>query len=210
MPLGLLGTKVGMTQIYDNAGKIAPVTIIQLGPCPVLQVRTQQRDGYDAIQLGYAEQKPKLVNKALLGQFTKRGLKPFRVLHEVRVEDGSKFEIGQTFTVDLLKEVAWVDVMGTSKGKGFQGVMKRHNSKGGPNGHGSMFHRAPGSMGASSTPSRTLKARKLPGQMGNVRTTTQKLKVVAIDSEKGLLLLRGAVPGGKRAIVFINKSKKSK
>jgi large subunit ribosomal protein L3 len=206
----IIGTKVGMTQIFGEDGRMIPVTVIQAGPCQVIRTKTKASDGYDAIQLGYDEQRPKLVNKALLGQFTKRGLKPHRILHEVRVEDGSKFEVGQNFTVDLLREVAWVDVMGTSKGKGFQGVMKRHNSHGGPNGHGSMFHRAPGSMGASSTPSRTLKARKLPGQMGNVRSTMQKLKVVSIDSEKGLLLVRGAVPGGKRAIVFINKSKKSK
>ena len=204
----IIGTKIGMTQIFGEDGRMIPVTVIQAGPVQVIRTKTKASDGYDAIQLGYAEQKPKLVNKALLGQFTKRGLKPFRVLHEVRVEDGSKFEVGQTFKVDVLNDIAWVDITGTSKGKGFQGVMKRHNSKGGPNGHGSMFHRAPGSMGASSTPSRTLKARKLPGQMGNVRTTTQKLKVVSIDVEKDLILVRGAVPGGKRGIVFINKSKK--
>jgi len=204
----IIGTKIGMTQIFGEDGRWIPVTVIQAGPVQVIRTKTKASDGYDAIQLGYAEQKPKLVNKALLGQFTKRGLKPFRVLHEVRVEDGSKFEVGQTFKVDVLNDIAWVDITGTSKGKGFQGVMKRHNSKGGPNGHGSMFHRAPGSMGASSTPSRTLKARKLPGQMGNVRSTMQKLKVVSIDVEKDLILVRGAVPGGKRGIVFINKSKK--
>jgi large subunit ribosomal protein L3 len=205
----IIGTKIGMTQIFGEDGRMIPVTVIQAGPVQVIRTKTKASDGYDAIQLGYAEQKPKLVNKALLGQFTKRGLKPFRVLHEVRVDDGSKFQVGQTFKVDVLNDIAWVDVTGTSKGKGFQGVMKRHNSHGGPNGHGSMFHRAPGSMGASSTPSRTLKARKLPGQMGNVRSTMQKLKVVAIDVEKDLILVRGAVPGGKRSIVFINKSKKS-
>jgi large subunit ribosomal protein L3 len=204
----IIGTKIGMTQIFGEDGRMIPVTVIQAGPVQVIRTKTKASDGYDAIQLGYAEQKPKLVNKALLGQFTKRGLKPFRVLHEVRVEDGSKFEVGQTFKVDVLNDTPWVDITGTSKGKGFQGVMKRHNSHGGPNGHGSMFHRAPGSMGASSTPSRTLKARKLPGQMGNVRSTMQKLKVVAIDVEKDLILVRGAVPGGKRGIVFINKSKK--
>jgi large subunit ribosomal protein L3 len=199
-----------MTQIFGEDGRMIPVTVIQAGPCQVIRTKTKASDGYDAIQLGYDEQRPKLVNKALLGQFTKRGLKPHRVLHEVRVDDGAKFQVGQTFTVDLLKEVAWVDVMGTSKGKGFQGVMKRHHSSGGKNTHGSMFHRAPGSMGASSKPSRTLKARVLPGQMGNERSTMQKLKVVSVDAEKSLLLVRGAVPGGKRAIVFISKSKKAK
>lgn len=205
----IIGTKIGMTQIFGEDGRMIPVTVIQAGPVQVIRAKTKASDGYDAIQLGYDEQRPKLVNKPLLGQFTKRGLKPHRVLHEVRVADGTQFQVGQTFNVDVLKEVAWVDVMGTSKGKGFQGVMKRHNSKGGKNTHGSMFHRAPGSMGASSTPSRTLKNRVLPGQMGNERTTVQKLKVVAVDSEKGLLLLRGAVPGGKRAVVFVTKSKKS-
>lgn len=207
---GIIGKKIGMTQIFSDDGRLVPVTVIQAGPCQVVRSKTRDKDGYDAVQLGFEEKKPKLVNKPDLGQFTKRGLKPFRVLREFRVEDGSQFQVGQTITVDALKDLIWVDVVGQSKGKGFQGVMKRHNSHGGPNGHGSMFHRAPGSMGASSNPSRTLKNRKLPGHMGDARVTMQKLKIVAIDAEKDLILVRGAVPGGKRSIVLINKSKKAK
>ena len=206
---GLIGKKIGMTQIFGEDGRLIPVTVIQAGPCTVVRSKTKDKDGYDAVMLGFEEKKPKLVNKPDLGQFTKRGLKPFRILREFRVADGGQFQVGQEIKADLLTGLTWVDVVGTSKGKGFQGVMKRHNARGGPGGHGSMFHRAPGSMGASSRPSRTLKNRKLPGHMGDVRVTAQRLKLVAVDMENNLILIRGSVPGGKRGIVLVKKSKKA-
>jgi large subunit ribosomal protein L3 len=205
----ILGKKIGMTQVFGEDGRMIPVTVIQAGPCQVVRTKDKAKDGYDAVQLGFEERKPKLVNKADLGQFTKRGLKPFHYTKEVRVEDASQYQVGQEIKLDILKDLTWVDVIGTSKGKGFQGVMKRHNSSGGKNTHGSMFHRAPGSMGASSRPSRTLKNRVLPGHMGDERVTAQKLKLVAVDLENNLVLVRGAVPGGKRGIVMIKKSKKA-
>jgi large subunit ribosomal protein L3 len=206
---GLIGKKIGMTQVFSEDGRLVPVTVIEAGPCVVIRSKTKAKDGYDAVQLGFEEKKPKLVNKPDLGQFTKRGLKPFKMLKEFRVADGGAFQVGQEIKADILKDFAWVDVVGTSKGKGFQGVMKRHNASGGPGGHGSMFHRAPGSMGASSRPSRTLKNRLLPGHMGDVQVTAQRLKLVAVDSENNLVLIRGSVPGGKRGIVLIKKSKKA-
>jgi large subunit ribosomal protein L3 len=205
----ILGKKIGMTQIFGEDGRMIPVTVIQAGPCQVVRTKDKAKDGYEAVQIGFEDRKPKLVNKPELGQFTKRGLKPFHYLKEVRVEDASQYQVGQEIKLDVLKDLTWVDVIGTSKGKGFQGVMKRHNSHGGPNSHGSMFHRAPGSMGASSLPSRTLKNRVLPGHMGDARVTAQKLKLVAVDLENNLVLVRGAVPGGKRGIVMIKKSKKA-
>lgn len=205
----ILGKKIGMTQVFGDDGRMVPVTVIQAGPCTVVRSKTKDKDGYDAVQLGFEERRPKLVNKPELGQFTKRGLKPFHHLKEVRVEDAAQYQVGQEIKADVLNGLDWVDVIGTSKGKGFQGVMKRHNSKGGRNTHGSMFHRAPGSMGASSTPSRTLKNRVLPGHMGDERVTAQKLKLVAVDLDNNLVLVRGAVPGGKRGIVMITKSKKA-
>lgn len=206
---GILGKKIGMTQIFGPDGRMIPVTVVEAGPCQVVRTRTKEKDGYDAVLLGFGEIKPKLVNKPDLGQFTKRGLKPFRTLREFRVKDGNQYQVGQEVGTEILKDFAWVDVVGTSKGKGFQGVMKRHNSKGGKNTHGSMFHRAPGSMGASSQPSRTLKNRVLPGHMGDERVTTQRLKLVSVDLENHLVLIRGAVPGGKRGIVMILKSKRA-
>ena len=206
---GLIGKKIGMTQVFGEDGRLVPVTVIQAGPCVVVRSKTKAKDGYEAVQLGFEEKKPKLVNKPDLGQFTKRGLKPLSHLREFRVDDASQFQVGQQIKADVLKDLAWVDVIGTSKGKGFQGVMKRHNSRGGPNTHGAMFHRAPGSMGASARPSRTLKNRVLPGHMGDARVTIQRLKLVGVDAENDLILIRGSVPGGKRGIVLIQKSKKA-
>jgi large subunit ribosomal protein L3 len=206
---GIIGKKLGMTQIFLDDGKWVPVTVIQAGPCKVIRAKNKSVDGYEAVQLGFEEINPKRVHKPLLGQFTKRSLKPYRVLSEFRVEDSSQYAVGQDITVESLKDLQWVDVAGVSKGKGFQGVMKRHNFSGGKNTHGSMHHRQPGSMGASSRPSRVFKNQRLAGHMGDAVMTVQKLKVVAVDSENNLMLLRGAVPGGKRAIVFIKKSKKA-
>ncbi|MES2201576.1 MAG: 50S ribosomal protein L3 [candidate division FCPU426 bacterium] len=206
---GIIGKKIGMTQIFLEDGKWIPVTVIQAGPCKVVRAKSKSTDGYEAVQLGFEEVNPKRVAKPLLGQFTKRSLKPYRVLSEFRVTDSSQYTIGQDITVDSIKDLQWVDVSGTSIGKGFQGVFKRHNFHGGANTHGSMHHRQPGSMGASSRPSRVFKNHKLAGHMGDAACTCQKLKVVSVDTENNLLLVRGAVPGGKRAIVFIKKSKKA-
>jgi large subunit ribosomal protein L3 len=208
--LGIIGKKVGMTQVFSKEGKWVPVTVLQAGPCKVTQVKTADKDGYAALQLGYEEQKPRRVVKPLLGHFTKNGLKPAKTVREFRVEDPTIFQVGQDITLDILKDVKWVDIQGVSKGKGFQGVVRRHNFKGGRGSHGSMFHRAPGSIGASSDPSRVLKGLRMPGHMGDATTTAKKLLVVDVDAEKNLLLVRGSVPGGKRGYVIIRKSKKEK
>ncbi len=202
----ILGRKVGMTQIFDETGKIIPVTVVAAEPCTVVQVKTKEKDGYAAVQVGLEDQKPQRLTKPVLGQFTKRNLGPKRVLKEIRLDDEAQMKVGQTFGVEVLDQVKWVDVSGTSKGKGFQGVMKRHNFSGGRNTHGSMFHRAPGSIGASSQPSRVLKGMRFPGQMGNVETTAIKLKLVKVDKEKNLLLIKGAIPGANRELVLIRKS----
>lgn len=204
----ILGRKLGMTHIFDEAGHVVPVTVVQAGPCTVVQVKTAERDGYAAVQLGWDEQKPQRLTKPMLGQFTKRNLKPSRILREVRLDGAETFSVGQTLGADVLEGVKWVDVSGISKGKGFQGVMKRHKAAGGRNSHGSMFHRAPGSIGASSDPSRVLKGLHMPGQMGNAKVTAIKLKLVKVDSKKNLLLIRGAVPGARRELVLIRASKR--
>lgn len=202
----ILGRKVGMTQIFDETGKIIPVTVVAAEPCTVVRVKTMEKDGYTAVQVGMEEQKPQRLTKPVLGQFTKRNLAPKRILKEIRLEDEETFEVGQTFGVEVLEQTQWVDVSGTSKGKGFQGVMKRHHFSGGRNTHGSMFHRAPGSIGASSQPSRVLKGMRFPGQMGNAKTTAIKLKLVKVDKENNLLLIKGSIPGANRELVVIRKS----
>lgn len=202
----ILGRKVGMTQIFDELGKVIPVTVVAAGPCTVVQVKTLEKDGYSAAQVGFEEQKPKRLTKPVLGQFAKRELKPMRILKEVPLDQGDGLEAGQTFGVEIMEKVQWVDVSGVSKGKGFQGVIKRHNFSGGGGSHGSMFHRAPGSIGQSSQPSRVFKGQKLPGQMGNARKTVIKLKLVKIDKENNLLLIKGAIPGANHDLVMIRKS----
>ncbi|MCD4813989.1 50S ribosomal protein L3 [bacterium] len=202
----ILGRKVGMTQIFDANGKVIPVTVVSAGPCTVVQVKTEEKDGYSAIQVGYEEQKPQRVKKPRLGQFTKRNLKPARVLREIRIESGEAFEVGQTFGPEIFKDVPWVDVIGISKGKGFQGVIKRHNFSGGGGSHGSMFHRAPGSIGQSSDPSRVLKGLGMPGHMGHEKVSALKVKLVKIDEKQNLILIRGSVPGANRDLVVIRES----
>jgi large subunit ribosomal protein L3 len=202
----ILGRKIGMTQIFDADGKVIPVTVVSAGPCTVVQVKTAEKDGYSAIQVGYEEQKPQRIKKPVLGQYTKRNLKPQRMLREIRLSDGEAFEVGQSIGPEVLDGVAWVDVIGISKGKGFQGVIKRHGHSGGGGSHGSMFHRAPGSIGQSSDPSRVFKGLKMPGQMGNVRVSALKLKLVKIDAKQNLVLIRGAVPGADRDLVLIRES----
>jgi large subunit ribosomal protein L3 len=199
----IYGKKIGMTHIFDDKGKLVPVTVVVVGPCIVTQVKTVEKDGYAAIQIGLDEQKPKRVTKPLLGHFTKNNLKPFRLLREIRTEGGETFTVGQTLGAEVLEGAAWVDVTGVSKGKGFQGVIKRHKARGGDHGHGSMFYRAPGSIGASSDPSRVLKGVKMPGQMGNETVTAIRLKLVKVDTQRNLLLIRGAVPGANRSLVCV-------
>ncbi len=204
----IIGRKVGMTQVFDESGRAVPVTVVAAGPCTVVQVKTAERDGYAAIQVGFEEQKPRRLSKPVLGQFTKRNLKPYRILRELATQTGDAFTVGQTFGAEVLDGVAWVDVTGISKGKGFQGVIKRHKARGGDHSHGSMFYRAPGSIGASSDPSRVLKGLKMPGHLGAETVTAIKLKLVKIDPKRNLLLIRGAVPGASRSLVLVRASRR--
>ena len=208
MVKGIIGRKVGMTQIFSEDRKWVPVTVIQAGPCTVVRAKTNEKEGYNAVQLAFEEQKPQRLNKADLGQFVKRELKPHRVLREVEVDNAAEVEVGSPVTVEMFGDVQWVDVQGTSKGRGFTGVMRRWNFRGQPATHGCTTHRAPGSIGQCATPSRVFKNKKMPGQYGNVTRTVLKLAVVGVDAEKNLLLVKGAIPGGKRGLVLIRRSKK--
>ena len=206
MTNGLLGKKLGMTQIYDES-VLEPVTVIEAGPCRVVAIKTKERDGYEAIQLSFGEVKDRKLTRAELGHLKKQQVPASRVLREFpKVGD---IAVGETVKVDIFKKGDWVDVVGMSKGKGFQGVMKRHNYSGGPESHGSMFHRAPGSIGASSYPSRVWKNKALPGHMGDERVTVQRLKVIDARPDENLLFVRGAVPGGQNGLLIVRKSKKS-
>ncbi|MDR2492938.1 MAG: 50S ribosomal protein L3 [Coriobacteriales bacterium] len=202
----LLGRKLGMTQVFSEDDRVIPVTVIQLGPCVVTQIKTVAKEGYDAVQLGFGSIKPKRVNKPMQGHFDAAGVEPSRVLREVHVDDSSSYRLGQKVTVEQFVEVKKVDVSGISKGKGFAGVMKRHNFRGGPGGHGAHFHRAPGSIGQCATPSRVFKGLRLPGHMGVDKVTVRNLEVVSVDVEKNLLLVKGAVPGGKGALVSVRSA----
>jgi large subunit ribosomal protein L3 len=206
MTNGLIGKKLGMTQVFDES-RLTPVTVIEAGPCRVVAVRTKERDRYEAVQLSFGEVKERKLSKPELGHLKKNQASPSRVLREFR-KDGEA-TVGQFVTVGMFKKGDWVDVIGVSKGKGFQGVVKRHHYAGGPESHGSMFHRAPGSIGASSFPSRVWKGKTLPGHMGSERVTVQRLKVIESRSEENLIFLRGAVPGAANSIVVVRKSKKS-
>ncbi|MBY0248436.1 MAG: 50S ribosomal protein L3 [Nitrospiraceae bacterium] len=206
MTNGLLGKKLGMTQVFDQ-NRLTPVTVIEAGPCRVVTVKTKERDGYEAVQLSFGEVKECKLSKAELGHLKKSQSPASRVLREFK-KDGAP-EVGQSVTVDIFKKGDWVDVIGVSKGKGFQGVVRRHHYAGGPESHGSMFHRHPGSIGASSYPSRVWKGKELPGHMGAERITTQRLKVVESRPDEHLLFVRGAIPGAANGIVVIRKSKKS-
>jgi large subunit ribosomal protein L3 len=199
----ILGRKLGMTQVWSEDDRLIPVTVIQAGPCTVTQIKTTEKEGYEAVQIGFGAIKPKKVNKPMKGHFDVAGVEPVRVLREVRVGSGANYELGQQFTVEQFAEVKKVHVSGISKGKGFAGVHKRHNFKGGPGGHGSHFHRAPGSVGQCATPSRVFKGLKLPGHMGTDKVTVKNLEVVRIDVEQNLLLVKGAVPGGKGALLSV-------
>ncbi len=206
MVTGLMGKKLGMTQVYDEQRRLHPVTVIEAGPCHVTAVKTKERHGYDALQLGYMEVRERKITRAQRGHLRAAGQDKFlKHLWEVR---GAALEcrVGDTVTAGLFEKGERVHVRGTSKGKGFQGVMKRHNFGGGPASHGSMFHRAPGSVGSSSYPSRVMKNKALPGQMGNARVTVRGLRIVEIRPDENLMLVSGAVPGPVGGLVFIRKS----
>lgn len=208
---GILGIKLGMTQVFAEDGTAVPCTVLQAGPCVVVQRRTKDKDGYDAVQLGLVEFiKPQRITKALTGHYKKAGVAPMRYLGEMRVEDSKdETKAGDRVLVDGFQVGELVDVTGVSKGKGFQGGVKRWHFGGGEGSHGSMFHRAPGGIGASSFPSRVWPNQHMPGHMGNERKTSKNLRVVRIDAEENLLLVRGAVPGPAGAYIFIRKAKAS-
>jgi large subunit ribosomal protein L3 len=208
MTTGILGKKLGMTQVFDTEGKVIPVTVIEAGPCTVIQRKTARTDGYDAVQIGFQQMKAYRAGKPMLGHFQKAGKGAFRALQEVRLDGSDPLDVGAEIKVDIFKEGDVVDVTGTSKGRGFTGVIKRWNFKGGRATHGSMFHRAPGSIGASAYPSRVIKNMKMAGHYGDERVTTLNLRVVGVQPEKNLLLVRGAVPGAKNSLVFVRRAVK--
>ncbi len=206
---GLLGKKLGMTQVWDANNKLVPVTVVEITPNVVTQLRTQEIDGYTAVQIAYGQIDPRKVTKPLTGHFDKAGVTPRRHLTELRTSDTSGYSLGQELTVDIFEPGKKVDVVGTSKGKGFAGVMKRHNFKGVSSSHGShRNHRKPGSIGASSTPSRVFKGMRMAGRMGGDRVTVLNLTVHSVDLEKGILLVKGAVPGARGRIVFVRNAVK--
>jgi large subunit ribosomal protein L3 len=206
---GLLGAKLGMTQIFDQNARVVPVTVIQAGPCTVTQVKSPDRDGYAAVQLAFGEIKPKRVTKPRAGHFAKAGAEPRRHLVELRTADAADYTLGQTLAADVFAAGDRLDVVGVSKGKGFAGVMKRHGFKGLSASHGTeRKHRSPGSVGACATPSRIFKGMRMAGHMGHQRVTVLNLEVVKVDPDRNLLLIKGAVPGPKRGLVMLRSSVK--
>lgn len=210
MNKGLIGKKLGMTQIFDEQGKVIPVTVIEAGPCVVAQVKTVETDGYNAIQLGFGDVKESKINKPEKGHFAKSKLTPKKHLREFRLDSVENINVGDELKADTFTAGEQLDIQGTSKGKGFQGVIKRHGQSRGPMGHGSMYHRRPGSMGPTSTPGRVFKGKKLPGHMGSQTITIQNLEVVRVDLDKNVILVKGSVPGAKGAILKLKTSVKSK
>ena len=210
MKKGLIGKKLGMTQIFDEQGKVIPVTVIEAGPCVIAQVKTVENDGYNAIQLGFGEVKESKMNKPEKGHFSKIKLPLKKHLREFRVDSLENVKVGDELKADIFETGNQLDIQGTSKGKGFQGVIKRHGQSRGPMGHGSMYHRRPGSMGPTSTPGRVFKGKKLPGHMGRQTVTIQNLEVVKVDLDKNVILVKGSVPGAKGAILKLKSSVKSK
>ena len=207
MVTGLIGKKVGMTQLFAADGTVSPATVLKAGPCVVVQTKTVETDGYEAVQLGFVEEKPTKENKPTTGHFKKAGVPATRVRREVKVKaGGDPAKPGDQVNVSVFAEGERVDVIGTSRGKGFQGVVKRHHFKGGRASHGSMFHKAPGSIGASSYPSRVVKGMRMGGHMGHDRVTVRNLKVLKIDAENNLLMVEGSVPGGPNSYVTIRKA----
>ena len=208
MSKGLIAKKLGMTHIFADDGRRIPVTVLAAGPCTIVQKKTVSSDGYDAIQIGFGVLEAQRVNKPQLGHFRAAEKGAFRTLRELRVDSIDNYSVGAELTAELFSVGDLIDVVGTSKGKGFQGVIKRWNFKGGRASHGSRFHRAPGSIGCSATPSRVFKNKKMPGQLGNEQVTVQRLQVVRVDLEENLVLVKGAIPGPKNGIVVIKNTVK--
>ena len=205
---GIIGKKIGMTQVYADDGRAVPVTVVEAGPCVVVQRKSKERDGYSSIQIGLVERRRvKRVTKAMKGHFDKAGIPPCRVLREFRVEDGAELKVGDKVSVEGFNAGDAISVTGVSRGLGFQGVVKRHHFRGGAATHGSMFHRAPGSIGASAFPSRVLKGMRGAGHMGQDQVTVRNLKVIRVDGEKNIMLIRGAVPGANDGYIVIRKKK---
>lgn len=210
MKKGLIGKKLGMSQIFADDGRCIPVTVIEAGPCTVVQKKTAENDGYTALQVGFGSKVAHRVNRPLLGHCRVSGKGVFAALRELKLEDADSFSIGDILTVDMFEPGDIVDVTGTSIGKGYQGVVKRWGFKGGRSSHGSRFHRAPGSIGCSATPSRVFKGKKMPGQMGNEKVTIQKLQIVRVDTAENLILIKGSVPGSDNGLVIIKSSVKAR
>lgn len=208
MKKAIMGKKLGMTQIFLEDGRVVPVTVVQAGPCPVVQKKLPETDGYSSIQVGYGEIREKLVNKPRMGHFKKAGVTPTRYLREFRLDDISGYEVGQDIKADVFVAGDKVDVSGVSKGKGFAGVIKRWNQHRGPMSHGSRYHRRPGSMGACASPSKVFKCKHLPGHMGVENVTVQNLEVVRVDAERNFMLVKGALPGAKGGLVVIKDTVK--
>ncbi|MBR5622287.1 MAG: 50S ribosomal protein L3 [Opitutales bacterium] len=211
MKLQLIGKKIGMTQIYDGNDNLVPVTVVQAGPCPVVQVKTTESDGYNAVQIAYGAQKKERLTKPVQGHFAKAGIDTHAVLSEIRFDDKApEYKVGDVLTVTTFKEGQIVDVIGTTKGRGFQGNVKRHNQAGQPASHGHMMHRRPGSIGMRQTPGHVFKGKDMPGHMGQVRRTTQNLTVVKIVEDQNLILIKGSIPGANGDLVYVREAKKAK
>ena len=209
MKKAILTTKVGMTQVFSEDGVLTPVTVLQAGPCVVTQVKTVENDGYSAVQVGFGDIREKLVNKPKKGHFAKAGVTAQRFLKEFRLEDAESYTLGQEIKADVFAAGDKVDATAKSKGKGFQGAIKRHGQSRGPMAHGSKYHRHAGSNGSATTPGRVFKGKHMPGHMGAVRVTVQNLEVVSVDAEKNLILVKGAVPGPKKSLVMLKESVKA-
>ena len=209
MKKAILATKVGMTQIFNEDGVLIPVTVLQAGPCVVTQVKTEENDGYSAVQVGYADKRENLVNKPMKGHFEKAGVSCKRFVKEFKLDNAAEYELGQEIKVDVFEAGDHIDATAISKGKGYQGAIKRHGQSRGPMAHGTKYHRHAGSNGAASDPSKVFKGKKMPGQMGNKQITIQNLEVVRVDAENNLLLVKGAVPGPKKSLVTIKETVKS-
>ncbi|MDG2614750.1 50S ribosomal protein L3 [Thermoleptolyngbya sichuanensis A183] len=207
MSVGILGTKLGMTQVFDEAGKAIPVTVVQAGPCTVTQIKTAEVDGYSAVQVGFGEVTEKALNKPELGHLKKAEASPLRHLKEYRLDSPADYQLGQQLTADIFTPGQQVDVIGTSIGRGFAGYQKRHNFKRGPMAHGSKNHRLPGSTGAGTTPGRVYPGKRMAGRLGGTRTTIKKLTIVRVDGDRNLLLIKGAIPGKPGALVNIVPAK---
>lgn len=209
MKKAIMAKKIGMTQVFSEAGNLIPVTVLEAGPCVVIQKKTEENDGYSAVQVGFSEKRTKLVNKPEAGHFAKAGVTAKKFVKEFKLENADSYEIGAEIKADVFEAGDKIDASGTSKGKGYQGAIKRHGQHRGPMGHGSKYHRSLGSLSSGTTPGRVKKGKKMPGHMGAVKITIQNLEVVRVDAEKNLLLVKGAVPGPKGSVLVIRDSVKA-